>query len=170
MKAHPLFLSVIFLFISCERDTDNIDDEDWVNVTYVTPVYQTASAIAEQVTVEDLKEQTSLGKIITYQNYVFVNEPMEGVHIVDNSDPSNPTNLSFLSIPGNLDISIIDDYLFIDMFSSLAVFDISDLSKIQENNLIEAVKSGVSIAGAHGGLVDAFRKSTNYQFLLGANG
>ena len=28
MKAHPLFLSVIFLFISCERDTDNIDDEE----------------------------------------------------------------------------------------------------------------------------------------------
>ena len=53
---------------------------------------------------------------------------MEGVHIVDNSDPSNPTNLSFLSIPGNLDISIIDDYLYVDMFSSLAVFDISDLS------------------------------------------
>ena len=53
MKAHPLFLSVIFLFIPCERDTDNIDDEDWVNVTYVTPVYQTASAIAEQVTVEE---------------------------------------------------------------------------------------------------------------------
>ena len=33
----------------------------------------------------------------------------------------------------------------------------SELSKSQEYNLIEAVKSGVSIAGAHGGLVDAFR-------------
>lgn len=141
MKAHPLFLFVIFLFISCERDTANIDDEDWVNVTYVTPVYQTASAIAEQVTVEDPKEQTSLGKIITYQNYVFINEPMEGVHIVDNSDPSSPTNLSFLSVPGNLDISIIDDYLYVDMFSSLAVFDISDLSspKFIEDYTVEDV-------------------------------
>ena len=45
MKAHPLFLSVIFLFISCERDTDNIDDEDWVNVTYVTPVYQSSPSV-----------------------------------------------------------------------------------------------------------------------------
>lgn len=43
----------------------------------------------------------------------------------------------------------------------------SELSKSQEYNLIEAVKSGVSIAGAHGGLVDAFRKSTNYQFMIG---
>ena len=45
MKAHPLFLSVIFLFFSCERDTDNIDDEDWVNVTYVTPVYQSSPSV-----------------------------------------------------------------------------------------------------------------------------
>ena len=46
----------------------------------------------------------------------------------------------------------------------------SELSITQEYNLIEAVKSGVSIARAHGGLVDAFRKSTNYQFMIGANG
>lgn len=46
----------------------------------------------------------------------------------------------------------------------------SELSITQEYNLIEAVKSGVSIAGAHGGLVDAFIKSTNYQFMIGANG
>ncbi|MGB2012457.1 MAG: ThuA domain-containing protein [Flavobacteriaceae bacterium] len=43
----------------------------------------------------------------------------------------------------------------------------NELSKSQEYNLIEAVKSGVSIAGAHGGIVDAFRKSTKYQFMIG---
>ena len=43
----------------------------------------------------------------------------------------------------------------------------SELSKSQEYNLIEAVKCGVSIAGAHGGIVDAFRKSTKYQFMIG---
>ncbi len=43
----------------------------------------------------------------------------------------------------------------------------NELSKNQKHNLIEAVKSGVSIAGAHGGLVDAFRKSTNYLFMIG---
>ena len=46
----------------------------------------------------------------------------------------------------------------------------SELFITQEYNLIEAVKCGVSIAGALGGLVDAFRKSTNYQFIIGANG
>ena len=86
-------------------------------MTYVTPVYETASSFADQVVIEEPKEQTSLGKIITYQNFVFVNEPMEGIHIIDHTDPSNPTNLSFLSIPGNLDMSIVDDHLYADMFN-----------------------------------------------------
>lgn len=36
-----------------------------------------------------------------------------------------------------------------------------------ENNLLRAVQSGVGIAGWHGGMCDAFRNSTNYQFMTG---
>ena len=140
MKPQLLFLT-LFLTTSCEWDSANSEDEEWVDVTYVTPVYETASALADQVVIEEPKEQTSLGKIITYQNYVFVNEPMEGIHIVDHTDPSSPTNHSFLSIPGNLDMSIVDDHLYIDMFSSLAVFDIRDLSdpEFKESYTVENV-------------------------------
>ena len=141
MKPQLLFLIAIFFTVSCEWDSVNTNDEEWVDVTYVTPVYKTASSLADQVAIEDPKEQTSLGKITTYQNYVFVNEPMKGIHIVDHTDPSNPTNLSFLSIPGNLDMSIVDDHLYVDMFSSLAVFDIRDLSapEFKESYTVENV-------------------------------
>ena len=37
----------------------------------------------------------------------------------------------------------------------------------QEKNLTSAVKSGVGFAGAHGGILDSFRNSTNYQFMTG---
>ena len=127
MKRQLLFLIAILITASCEWDSINSNNEEWVDVTYVTPIYESASSLADQVVVEEPKTQTSLGKIITYQNYVFVNEPMEGIHIVDHSDPVNPVNISFLSIPGNLDMSIVDDHLYVDMFSSLAVFDISDI-------------------------------------------
>jgi hypothetical protein len=141
MKPQLLFLTAIFFTASCEWDSVNTSDEEWVNVTYVAPVYKTASSLVDQVVVEEPKEQTSLGKIITYQNYVFVNEPMEGIHIVDHTDPSNPTNLSFLSIPGNLDMSIVDDHLYVDMFSSLAVFDIRDVlsRELKETYTVENV-------------------------------
>jgi hypothetical protein len=141
MKPQLLILITIFCTASCEWDSINTTNEEWVDVTYVTPVYETASSLADQVVIEEPKEQTSLGKIITYQNVVFVNEPMEGIHIVDHTDPSNPTNLSFLSIPGNLDMSIVDDHLYADMFSSLAVFDISNVlsPKFKESYTIQNV-------------------------------
>lgn len=37
----------------------------------------------------------------------------------------------------------------------------------QENNLVNAVISGVGIAGFHGGMGDAFRGSINYQWMTG---
>jgi type 1 glutamine amidotransferase len=37
----------------------------------------------------------------------------------------------------------------------------------QEKGLLEAVKSGVGIAGWHGGMGDAFRNNTEYQFMVG---
>ena len=43
----------------------------------------------------------------------------------------------------------------------------SKISKEQENNLLKAIKNGVGIGGAHGGLTDSFRESTNYQFMVG---
>lgn len=37
----------------------------------------------------------------------------------------------------------------------------------QERGLLEAVRGGVGLAGWHGGLGDAFRNSTEYQFMVG---
>ena len=35
------------------------------------------------------------------------------------------------------------------------------------SNLLKAVRNGVGIAGAHGGLGDSFRNNTGYQFMIG---
>jgi len=37
----------------------------------------------------------------------------------------------------------------------------------QEKGLLEAIASGVGIAGWHGGMCDAFRQNTSYQFMTG---
>jgi len=49
----------------------------------------------------------------------------------------------------------------------LQIYTMSTISKEQEKGLLEAVKSGVGIAGWHGGLGDAFRQNTEYQFMVG---
>lgn len=51
---------------------------------------------------------------------------MEGVHIIDNSNPSAPNFVSFIAIPGNGDIAIKDNILYADSYIDLLAIDISN--------------------------------------------
>jgi type 1 glutamine amidotransferase len=43
------------------------------------------------------------------------------------------------------------------------------ITEAQEKGLLEAVRNGAGLAGWHGGLCDAFRESTTYQWMTGGN-
>jgi type 1 glutamine amidotransferase len=47
------------------------------------------------------------------------------------------------------------------------IWTMGQISKEQLKPLLEAVKSGVGIAGVHGGMGDAFRQETEYQYMVG---
>lgn len=47
------------------------------------------------------------------------------------------------------------------------VFTQSEISREQEQGLLSAVRSGAGLGGWHGGMGDAFRQSTEYQFACG---
>ncbi len=47
------------------------------------------------------------------------------------------------------------------------VWTMGTITKEQEAGLLEAVKSGVGVAGWHGTMGDSFRNNTNYQFMVG---
>jgi len=49
----------------------------------------------------------------------------------------------------------------------IQIMTMSKISKEQEKGLLTAIKNGVNIAGWHGGLADAFRNNTKYQFMVG---
>jgi hypothetical protein len=124
-----LFLVALF-FLGCNLFKDEvIDDTELVDVTYFVAVYETTDQLAQKVSIDPPEDYAQAGKIVTYQQYIFINKPQEGIHVVDNSDPANPQNLHFISIPGSLDMSIIDDHLYSDMFSALVVFDISSITQ-----------------------------------------
>ncbi len=125
-----IFLGFCLLLASCSLFKDEVlDDREMVDVAYFVPQYETTSQLAAKVTIESPKDYAEAGKIVTYQNYIFINKPNEGVHVVDNSNPAAPVNLHFINIPGSLDLSIIDDHLYSDMFSALVVFNISDVTQ-----------------------------------------
>ncbi len=65
----------------------------------------------------------------------------------------------------------LDSYLDQEMLNGLSliipVWTMGKISNEQEKGLLEAVKSGVGIAGWHGGMADSFRNNTEYQFMVG---
>jgi hypothetical protein len=73
-------------------------------------------------------EIVSQGKIYIQGNYLFVNEKYKGIHVYDNSNPAAPVNLTFIAIPGNVDLAIKGDYLYADNYVDLVVLDISNIS------------------------------------------
>ena len=65
----------------------------------------------------------------------------------------------------------MDAYLETDYMSALSlivpVWTMGSITGEQERGLLEAIKSGVGVAGWHGGMGDAFRNNTEYQFMVG---
>jgi type 1 glutamine amidotransferase len=71
----------------------------------------------------------------------------------------------------------VDVYNTLDIYTDAAqmqsydlisqVYTMSQISKEQEKGLLETIKAGTGFAGWHGGMADAFRNNTEYQFMVG---
>jgi hypothetical protein len=85
------------------------------------------------------QELDTPGKIYIKDNYLFINEVNKGIHIHDNSDPAQPVNLGFISIPGNKDLAIKDDILYADSYTDLVAIDISNPAAAVEVDRINDV-------------------------------
>lgn len=130
-----LCLAVIFLSLVNFGCSDTC--ETTYTVTYYNPVYSNKAEIRSGVAIEPGRLIETRGKIFFKAGYLFVNEPKNGIHIIDNRDPANPNNIAFIKVPGSFDIAVKDNYLFTDSYMDLVTFDISDLNAIAEVNRIE---------------------------------
>ena len=71
------------------------------------------------------------GQIYVKGSYIYLNDPNKGIHIIDNSDPSNPVQTAFLNIPGNLNIGIRNNILYADMYADVLSIDISNVHQVK---------------------------------------
>ncbi len=68
-------------------------------------------------------------------------------------------------------VNTLDVYLDRERMLSLSlivpIWTMGTITPEQEKGLLDAVASGVGIAGWHGGMGDSFRNNTNYQWMVG---
>jgi hypothetical protein len=105
-------ISVIITGLTACYNRSN-DDNGYYNSAY-TPVIMARPDLEKSIKLIEPQEINEFGKIYIKDSLLFINEKYEGIHVVDNSDPSNPENLAFIVIPGNIDISIVNDIIYAD--------------------------------------------------------
>ncbi len=94
--------------------------------TIYKPVYKTLTEARANMKSSAPRDVENPGKIYLYGNYIFLNEVQQGIHIIDNSQPTAPKNVAFINIPGNVDMAVNGNILYADSHRDLVAFDISN--------------------------------------------
>jgi len=137
-----VLLSITALaFMACDN---NEDDSDYAEYQVARPIIMSKADFAASVEVVPPQPIDESGKVYAYDDYIFINDKSKGVHVINNANPAQPIRIAFIEIPGNVDISVKDNYLYADSLSDLVVLDISDINNIQQvNRLVDVLPEGI---------------------------
>jgi hypothetical protein len=116
-----LFIAGLFALPGCN---DYVDE--YVTYTVNEPVFMSAAEFRSSVDVAEPQSIEKQGKIVFYNNYLYISQPEKGIHVIDNRDPSNPRNIAFIELLGNADMHVRDNVLYADSYIDLVWFDIND--------------------------------------------
>ena len=91
------------------------------------PVVMSMGDFRNSVRVTKEQHQISnYGKICFYNGFLYISESEVGIHIIDNTNPSQPRIVGFIELVGNADLAIRDNLLYADALIDLVWFDITD--------------------------------------------
>lgn len=127
---YHIIQSLSFLFLLLTLFSGCLKDDCEATRTFIRfePVFVTTDELRADLQVLAPRELQEPGKIYFYQDYIFINEIREGIHIIDNRDPKNPIPLAFVKIRGNVDMAVKGNKLYADNVVDLITLDISDPS------------------------------------------
>ncbi len=107
--------------------------------TYYKPVYKTTAEVRANIKSNTPRPVERPGKLYLFGKYIFLNEIDKGIHVIDNTNPSNPQNIAFIDIPGNMDIAVKEDILYADLYTDLIAIDIANPRSVVLKKVVEAV-------------------------------
>src|SRR5206468_12444506 len=122
--ALQIVTACILLLSACSKDSNAKKTETYT--IYTNPVYKNKTDVLASINGVSSTAIAHAGKLYIKDKFIFLNDVNKGIHIIDNSNPSHPVQISFLSIPGNLDIAIKGNILYADMYTDLLAIDISN--------------------------------------------
>ncbi len=137
------FYTIVFLLAILFTSCNDGSSLELYNIA--TPEYMNKEAFRSSVRITSPRDIIESGKIYAYEDFVLINDVNKGIHILDNSNPINPSKKAFIEILANKDMEVRGNFLYADSLMDLVVFDISDLNNILEVTRIEDVFSSYLI-------------------------
>ncbi len=166
MKNWILLTLVVCLgFSSCVKE-DCFYEYD---AQYYVPVYRNWDTIRESIGSEAPRDIIRPGKIFAFGHLLFISEVNEGIHVIDNSDPTDPQNIQFINIPGSLDVAAAGNTLYTDNYTDIIALDISDVYNVteigRESNVFRTNSLGLWFDYTEEGVItDWEARDTVYEF------
>ena len=146
-----LALTGLILLTGC-ADDKCVRTEEYVEWQ---PVYKRIDEMRAPVAYGQARTMDNPGKIFYYKGYLLVNELHAGIHVIDNRNPESPLKVGFIEIPGNIDMAVNGDILYVDSYLDLVGIDISNpLAPVEVSRVNDVFQSFYSYSETNGYLVE----------------
>ena len=119
MKTLPILASTLLLMVSCS-------DKKLQTFTANVPIYMSYEELRSSFSTAPAEDLEKPGKIVLMDNWLYINEYKEGIHVLDLSNPADVKQVAWINIPGNVDMAIRNNVLYADSYTDLLLVDISD--------------------------------------------
>ncbi len=131
-----LLLSLPLVFNACTEDIGTL------KVTYfeATAIYGDLEAVRSYPINETPKEIVNHGKIYVAESLILVGEEEKGIHVIDNSNVSDPQTVNFLWVPVNREFFVQGNFLYAESYYDVVKLDISDPLNVILVNLLSIIK------------------------------
>jgi hypothetical protein len=118
-----------------------------------SPVFMTRVELEKSVKyLDEVREIKDPAKIYVRGSQIFVSERYKGVHIIDNSVPSNMRQVGFITAPGCIDMAVKGNILYVDNAVDLVAFDLD--AKVVTERLVGLLPEPASPDGYDHGYYD----------------
>lgn len=97
-------------------------------LTEYRPILMARESLERSIVLRSPAKIESPAKIYYKDKYIFISERFKGVHIIDNTDPKNPINRGYVSVPGCVDMALKENTLYVDNATDLVAIDLISLT------------------------------------------
>ncbi|EWH08118.1 lvivd repeat-containing protein [Catenovulum agarivorans DS-2] len=105
----------------------------WQDIRTTNEVYfsaenangETQAAIDQGGLIREYQGIDNPGKIYVFNQYLFVNDQLKGIHIFDNSDQANPKYLAFVRVVGATDLEVLNGVMYVNSFTDVVAVELT---------------------------------------------